>query len=83
LALEQVADEEKGERAETEEGDAESPLVGGVGVDENERVHEDGQAAGQHEDKDSCHDGELELAALEPIEFLPVDGRHAWFHLVD
>ena len=37
LAVEQIADEEKGERAESEEGDAESPLVGRVGVDEDHR----------------------------------------------
>ena len=81
LALEQIADEEKGERAETEEGDAESPLVGGVGVDEDERVHEDGQSAGEHEDEDGRDDGELKLAAFELIEFLPIDGCHACFHL--
>ena len=79
LAVEQIADEEKGERAEAEEGDAKSPLVRGVGMDEDHRVHEDGEAAGQHEDEDGRDDGELEFAALELIEFLPVDGRHDGF----
>jgi hypothetical protein len=83
LAFEQVADEEKRERAETEEGDAQGPLVGDVGVDENERVHKDRQAAGQHKDKDGGHDGELKLAALETIEFLPIDSCHACFHLAN
>ncbi len=79
LAVEQIADEEKRERAESEEGDAKSPLVGRIGVDEDHRVHEDGEAAGQHEDEDGRDDGELEFAAFELIEFLPVDGRHDGF----
>jgi hypothetical protein len=77
LAFEQIANEEKGEHAEAEEGDAEGPLVGGVGVNKDERVHEDGQAAGEHEDKDGRHDSELKFAALETIELLPIDGCHA------
>ena len=81
LALEQVTDEEKSERAETEEGNAKSPFVGGVRVDKDERIHEDGQAAGQHEDENGRHDGELKLAALEAFEFLPINSCHSCFHL--
>ena len=81
LTLEQVADKEKSERAETEEGDAKSPFVGGVRVDKDERVHEDGQAAGQHEDENSRHDSELKLAALEAFELLPINSCHSCFHL--
>ena len=81
LALEQVADEEKGERAETEERDTQSPFVGGVGMDEDEWVHEYGQAAGQHEDENGGHDGELKFAALEAFELLPIDSCHSSFHL--
>ena len=79
LTLEQIADEEKGERAETEKGDAQGPLVAEVRVDKDERVHKDGQATGQHEDEDGGHDGELELATLETVEFLPIDGCHFLF----
>jgi hypothetical protein len=79
LALEQIADEKKRERAEAEERDAESPLVGGVWVDEDHRIHEYGEAAGQYEDEDGRDDGELEFAAFEMIEFLTVDGRHDGF----
>src|SRR5713226_9632981 len=83
LAFEQVTDEEKGERAEAKKGDAESPLVGDVWVDKDERVHEDGQAAGQHKDEDGGHDGELKFAAFETFEFLPIDGCHSCFHLAN
>jgi len=76
LALEQVPDEKEGERAETEKGDAQGPPVSEVGVDKDERVHEDGQTAGEHKDEDGGHDGELKFAAFETIEFLPIDGCH-------
>src|ERR1700731_1836939 len=38
LALQQIADEEKGKGAEAEKGYTECPLIGGVGVDEDERI---------------------------------------------
>ena len=81
LALEQVADEEKSKRAETEEGNAKSPFVGGVWMDEDKWVHEYGQAAGQHEDENGGHDGELKFTALEAFEFFPIDSCHNSFHL--
>src|SRR5258706_15756053 len=71
LALEQVADEEKGERVETEERETQSQFVSGVGMDEDEWVNEYGQAAGQHENENGRHDSELKFAALEAFEFLP------------
>src|SRR5258705_10268139 len=81
VTLKEVADEEKGEREETEEGDAKRPFVGGVRVDKDEGIHEDGQAAGQHENENGRHDSELKFAALEAFEFLPIDSCHSSFHL--
>src|SRR5579883_1045527 len=63
LAVEQIADEQEGERAEAEKGHAHRPLVA-LRMDEDQRIHEAGQAAGEDEHKDSGEDGELEVAAL-------------------
>jgi len=39
-------------------------------MDEDEWIHEYGQAAGQHEDENGGHDGELKFAALRGVRVL-------------
>ena len=75
LAVEQVTDKEQRQCAETEEGDAECPLVPD-GMEENQRIHEHGQASRLHQNKGSRQDRELQLAPFEIIQFLAVQRTH-------
>src|SRR5947209_18159198 len=71
LTFEQVAHKEQRQRAETKESHTKRPLVPN-GMEEHQRVHEDGKASGLHEDKSGSENGELQLAALKMIQFLAI-----------
>src|SRR6267378_6997251 len=75
LAVDEVADKKYCQRAKSEEGRTESPLVAN-GVEENQRVHEHGQAGGLHKNKGNGKNGELELTTFETIQFLAVQRTH-------
>ena len=75
LTIQQVADKEHGQRAETEKGDAQRQFVA-YGVEEDQRIHERRQTACKHEHNNRCEDGELQLAAFEMIQFLAVQRSH-------
>jgi len=75
LAIKEIAEEEQGESAETEEGHAQGPLVA-YRMDENERVHKEGQACGQNQHEDSGEDRELEPPPFEAIKFQAIDSCH-------
>jgi len=76
LTVEQVADEENGESAKTEESSAQRPSVA-FRMKEDERVHECGEAARQDKHKDGGEDRELKATSLEVIELLTVDRGHS------
>ena len=71
LAFEQVADEEQGQRAKTEEGRAECVLVP-YGMEEHQRVHEHGHPRSLNENESGGENGELQLTAFEMIELCAV-----------
>jgi hypothetical protein len=75
LAIKEVAEEEQGESAETEEGYAQGPLVA-YRMDEDERVHKEGEACGQNQHEDSGEDRELESSPFEAIKFLAIHRCH-------
>ena len=75
LTIQQVADKEHGQRAETEKGDAQRQFVA-YGVEEDQRIHERRQTARKHQHNNRCQDGELQLAAFEMIQFLAVQRSH-------
>jgi hypothetical protein len=76
LTVEQIADEENGESAKTEECGAQRPSVA-FRVKEDERVHERGEAARQDKDKDGGEDRELKATSLKMIELFAVNCRHS------
>ncbi len=75
LAFEQVADKEQGQRAKTEEGRTESPLIAN-GMEEHQRVHEHGQPGRLNENEGSGENGELQLTPFETIQFFAVQRAH-------
>jgi hypothetical protein len=76
LTVEQIADEENGESAKTEESGAQCPSVA-FRVKEDERVHQSGEAARQDKDKDGGEDCELKATSVKMIELLTVDRGHS------
>src|SRR5207247_4915460 len=77
LPVKKIADEESNQRAEPEECHTQRPPVA-VGVNENQRVHESGQAASQDENEDHRKDCQLQFAALQLVELFAIEdcGAH-------
>ena len=72
LPLHPVADKKQSKRAKPEEGHAHGPLAD-LGMDENQWIHKGGETAGEHQNENHRKYRQLQLAALQLVEFFPVE----------
>src|SRR5258708_4298076 len=76
LVIEQIGDKKQRQNTETKKCNAQHPLVGLVGVQKHEGVHEKGKTAGKHQDEDDRQKGELKFPPFEVIQFFAIEHRH-------
>lgn len=79
LAIEQVSRDEQRENAEAEKRETHRPLRGFIGVDENEWIHEQSDAARENKNDDRGKNGQVAFAPLEMIQLDSIESCHRLF----
>src|SRR5208283_5227664 len=76
LAIEQVSHKKQRQCTEAKKRYPHRPLVA-FRMHKHQGIHEDGQAAGKHDNKHSGENRKLQAAPLKAVEFLTIDRRHS------
>src|SRR5258708_11386855 len=82
LVIKEIAHKQQRERAKSEEGRTQCRFIP-HGVEEYQRIHEHSQARGLHQNIGGGQNRELQLTALELIEFSAIHRAHGIFSYHD